>query len=406
MTDDVELLRRYADQRDEAAFGELVRRHLGLVSHAALRECGGDSHLARRAFGSAGEPPKTVTGFRLMVRRLALALMLLTRLAGQPAKPPPGMAPDPPASATKPEEPRFEFSLLPKSLQKNPRLDATVIGEVTDEGKNRPPVSVANPVFYTLISAGYQERGDATGEKTLNAETIEKILTRALAANGYFAAKLPEKSSLLIIYTWGAHRLLASSDWTELGNARRAFEVSGAESAVAITRNLLERVELVGGEKFARVFAQKLREASDLIESQDPRLGAQPVLGPERLAFANAMNLFKLGNPKTALLVDHATEEMYFVVASAYDYSAAAKHERKLLWRTRMTVSSAGVSQDQNLPALIASAAPFFGKDMAEPEVLTPRVKEGRVEIGPATVVEGDVALPSDSPPANAKSPP
>ena len=46
MPDDAELLRRYAGNRDEAAFAELVQRHLGLVYHAALRQCGGDAHRA------------------------------------------------------------------------------------------------------------------------------------------------------------------------------------------------------------------------------------------------------------------------------------------------------------------------------------------------------------------------
>src|SRR3954464_9623151 len=46
MTDDAELLRRYAESRDEGAFAELVQRHLGLVYHAALRQCGGDTHRA------------------------------------------------------------------------------------------------------------------------------------------------------------------------------------------------------------------------------------------------------------------------------------------------------------------------------------------------------------------------
>lgn len=40
------LLRRYAEHRDQAAFGELVRRHLDGVYSSALRRVGGDSHLA------------------------------------------------------------------------------------------------------------------------------------------------------------------------------------------------------------------------------------------------------------------------------------------------------------------------------------------------------------------------
>ena len=46
MRDDAELLREYAEHRSEDAFAELVRRHLGLVYNAALRQLGGDAHLA------------------------------------------------------------------------------------------------------------------------------------------------------------------------------------------------------------------------------------------------------------------------------------------------------------------------------------------------------------------------
>lgn len=43
---DALLLRRYLDERSQAAFAELVRRHLTLVWHAALRQTGGNSALA------------------------------------------------------------------------------------------------------------------------------------------------------------------------------------------------------------------------------------------------------------------------------------------------------------------------------------------------------------------------
>lgn len=46
MQDDPSLLRRYVTSRDEAAFSELVRRHLPLVYSTALRRCFGDTHRA------------------------------------------------------------------------------------------------------------------------------------------------------------------------------------------------------------------------------------------------------------------------------------------------------------------------------------------------------------------------
>src|SRR5438128_1696793 len=46
MHDDAQLLRRYCDDRSQAAFRELVDRHVHLVFGAALRRTGGDNHRA------------------------------------------------------------------------------------------------------------------------------------------------------------------------------------------------------------------------------------------------------------------------------------------------------------------------------------------------------------------------
>ncbi len=49
MNDDAQLLRRYALEGEEAAFAELVRRHVNFVYSAALRQLNGDAHLAADA---------------------------------------------------------------------------------------------------------------------------------------------------------------------------------------------------------------------------------------------------------------------------------------------------------------------------------------------------------------------
>ena len=47
MPEDTELLQRFVRQEDQEAFGELVRRRVDFVYSAALRQVGGDDHLAR-----------------------------------------------------------------------------------------------------------------------------------------------------------------------------------------------------------------------------------------------------------------------------------------------------------------------------------------------------------------------
>src|SRR5262245_7606075 len=47
MMDDSTLLRAYVEDKSEAAFTELVQRHLNLVYSTALRQLAGDTHLAQ-----------------------------------------------------------------------------------------------------------------------------------------------------------------------------------------------------------------------------------------------------------------------------------------------------------------------------------------------------------------------
>lgn len=72
MNDDATLLRHYVGNRSEAAFTELVRRHIGLVHATALRRVGGDAHLADDV---------TQTVFISLARK-APALLDRTSLAG------------------------------------------------------------------------------------------------------------------------------------------------------------------------------------------------------------------------------------------------------------------------------------------------------------------------------------
>lgn len=83
MIDDILLLRRFVADRSEAAFAELVRRHLHLVYFAALRRTHGDTHraadiaqrvfvtLARKASMLTRHP--TLTGWLYTATQLAVS---------------------------------------------------------------------------------------------------------------------------------------------------------------------------------------------------------------------------------------------------------------------------------------------------------------------------------------------
>src|SRR5688572_25351028 len=93
MPTDAELLQRYARERDERAFAELVQRHLGVVYGAALRRTGGRAHLAeeiaqkvftdlaRKAAGLSHHP--ALTGWLHRSTRYAAIDAVRTELRGQ-----------------------------------------------------------------------------------------------------------------------------------------------------------------------------------------------------------------------------------------------------------------------------------------------------------------------------------
>lgn len=321
-------------------------------------------------------------GFALSLRPLGLALFVLLA-------PRASAAAVEPAPAAKDAPGKFDWvqSLLPNAWQKNPRLNFTVVTDMTEAGKKLPPVSPAQPVYFHLHSGGYQQLGDApAGEKTIKQEQIEKVLLHALAANGYLPAKPPERlPSLLIIYGWGSHNMVESLSSDE------------------IARNLLDRAALVGGEKFAAKLNAVFREADTFAASLPPPprvAGFDPLIEAPVIEFMNPLNTFRMSDRKNDFLLNQISENIYFVTASAYDVAAIAERRRVLLWRTRMTVTTQGVTQEQTLPTLVLTAAPFFGKETNGAEIINRRtVREGSVELGTPVVVEGaGTAAPTPAP--------
>jgi hypothetical protein len=179
-------------------------------------------------------------------------------------------------------------------------------------------------------------------------------------------------------------------------------------------RQLIDRAALIGGVAFAEELSKVLKEEVKIRQTNNEAARGSSRMGAEtqRQALINAavgmkddlatqltptpeMNLaspfhrYYQRDAKTTYLLDEAFGSCYFVIASAFDGAALAKGEKRLLWRTKMTVNSSGVAIADTLPTLISTATPYFGRETHGTVVVGKRVlRNAAVEVGPTKVLE------------------
>ncbi len=291
------------------------------------------------------------------------------------------------------------FSLLPKSFQKNPDVRLSVITEMTIDGGKVPEASAARPMYYLAHAIGYHDEGQGFAEKkVIPPEQLQQKLQAALAEDHYLPADSAHPARVVMFFSWGsANKIDNRTDaFLDAGPAPTASEDANGNVAVsdsggsayfelpndimsadkATRDNFMARARLVGGVKFAHAVLEAL-QAEDAF-----RLDGYRVIG------LRPLELLQERNPTYRQLLEQCMDDCYYVVASAYDAYAMAHGQRRLLWQTKMSTNSQGVSMAETLPALIRNGAPYFAHAMAQPAVLRGNLLwEGHVDVGPATVM-------------------
>jgi len=263
--------------------------------------------------------------------------------------------------------------LLPRSLQSNPRIQLAVITEYTAEGIKIPPATPQHPVYYVGSDSDVIAMGDTVaGEKLPAVAKLNAAMEKALATNGYLPADKAHPPSLFIFYRWGSFNHLETSlnMPTDGGGAGGIAEVDQDDISPMDEQqqlNLVERAAIVGGTHFAFEVKRALQDGH--------------------------LQEFRQRDVETSELMTQAEQDLYFVIASAYDFDAAKNGQKKLIWRTKMSTSSQGIQMDRTLPQLVTNAAPYFGCYMAKAVPLHVRIYAGKVEME-APKVEGYVQPP------------
>ncbi len=332
--------------------------------------------------------------------RTAARLVMLLPLAALTGIPAAHAAPEAPAKPAKSSG--FVFSLLPKSLQKNPRLDFNIITEVTPAGRKLTPATPQQPTYY-VSQAGKQYTGGISPEQNLKGpspEKLQQMMEKSLAENGYLVSDgAAHPATIAIIYQWGSHSFEPPPD-IEAQDADGNAIATAATPEVALRKALLDRAMLLGGTKFATEVVKAMQQLdlkATMGRDLTPQEGRGDLVANMGDLVPDPFDQLRARSAEMDRLVSELFSSSFFVVATAYDCAAMAKSQRLMLWRTKMTVNSIGVNMLESVPPLIINAGPYYGRETTEPVVITKRVsREGKVEVGTARIVPD--AAPSAKP--------
>ncbi|MEO5960860.1 MAG: hypothetical protein ABIZ49_01410 [Opitutaceae bacterium] len=232
----------------------------------------------------------------------------------------------------------------------------------TPEGLRPKP---GQPVYY-VFNQIHKSLGDAVaGIKMPDPAFVERAVVAELAKQGFVRTQVGgPMPSLVILAMWGDSN----------------FEIPPGDD--------LENYRAFVQTREGATEEEILAEAARLRFMMSGRLGDKP-------AIESIVGVRKPGatlSPDGVKVLSAANENRLYVTLSALDALLFAKKERRLLWRTSMSIDWRN-SLERALPAMLASGGPVFGIDLKEPAFLDERDRRNaEVKIGEAKVVPDDAA--------------
>jgi hypothetical protein len=210
--------------------------------------------------------------------------------------------------------------------------DINVIVDMSPAGRKAVHPTPDHPAYYVPTLVPYVQTGDAVaGDKPPSEHTLVHLVAAELAKQGYLVA-IDHPPDLVIAIAWGSIRPTAEDDHVGMTDKIRMNALVLGHTYVNVARS------------------DSFGHAEFMEETRDDR---------------------------------------FYIVVTAYDYKAhAAKNQKVILWKAKLSVPSSGVAFDDVLVPLVMAGGPNFGRETINHPKLLPAVPDGRVEIGPATVQE------------------
>ncbi len=224
-----------------------------------------------------------------------------------------------------------------------------VVADVFAHGGNVTGPTVDQPVYYLFLGGVEQDIGGSiAGLPTASPQQFRRVLAEELALHHFIETKgggpLPQ---IALVCAWGT----AALDTFEQDDPS-----TGERTSVA--SNDCEMKRLLGIPKTR----QRLMSA------------------------AEAENLN-----------DALNSERFYILVAALDATALRQRQKKVLWRTRISIDARRTTLPESMGLMIASAGPFFGREESRPIFVDDALRRNvHVEVGEATVIERDGTPPKN----------
>ncbi|HTO02266.1 MAG TPA: hypothetical protein VL069_01130, partial [Opitutus sp.] len=198
--------------------------------------------------------------------------------------------------------------------------------------------------------------GVKAGEKPIVRQEVDKTVLKALAKQGYLPAGAGQEPEIALIWNWGTLNRVVSP--FNLGST---------------PLNHWQIVRFLGGEKFG--FSSRRNDAFPEVSLST---------GLER-----GGDLDKL--------MDVAMDDLYIAVITAYEVKPSDTNEPIRLWHTRIGCPARGFWLPEAMPAMLAIASPFIGRETPKPVWIRATDKfRPDIQLGDAKVME---YIERDAPP-------
>ncbi len=200
------------------------------------------------------------------------------------------------------------------------------------------------PCYFVLLGGEQRALGQSTaGERMPVWSEVQSLLLRELAKQHFRLTEVGgPRPRLALLCTWGeANRVTDEFEETD--------PESGESSPIYVDYNRDELIRLAGAQSQRR----------------------------HGLSMAAADHL------NTIL-----SEDRLYIMVAALDAEALQRREKRLVWRTWISVPQPRNSLPQAMEQMIVDAAPHFGVETEASIVINDRVRRAEVKIGDATPVE------------------